>query len=158
LSKCRVDALLDAATRIVDDNPYGFLATVADEVQMRLVRHLSRDGLETIWIGTSPESRKAAAITRTASATYAVEDGARFAYVSLQCTATLVGDPAALRAQWTPSLEAFFPAGPVASSFILICLQPKQLEVMSFADRIHPEPYGLRSAVARRVGHGWEAE
>ena len=146
--------VLWVAERIISANPYGFLVTGGAELGVRLVHHL-RGGLTELWIGTSPVSRKVAAVRAHRDVAYAIEDRSRFAYLSLHGTASLVDEPSILEREWQPSLEAFFPAGPLGGGFTLIRIEPERLEIMSFADGVHPDPVGLVAAMSRRTAAGW---
>ena len=151
------DRLLSVVGELLAANPYGFLVSGTPEAHVRLVHHLSADADGAVWIGTSPRSRKASDIRTEPAVVYAVEDRPRFAYVTLQCRATLVEDPETLTERWTPGLATFFPGGPTGGDFVLARLQPWRIELMSFADGIHPDPYGLVPAVlTREAGGGWE--
>lgn len=143
------DELLDIALKLLRANPYGFLTTIDDgHPHTRLVQHLGADDDGTVWIGTSPASRKAAEISRHRTVSYAVEDRAAFAYLCLYAEAELVGDTAERVARWEAGLAAFFPDGPTGDDFVLIRLRPHRVELMDFSREIHPDPYGLVPATA----------
>ena len=150
------DELVGTALELLRGNPYGFLTTVAGGVpHTRLVQHLAVDDDATVWVGTSPRSRKAAEVAAGGQVSYAVEDRAAFAYVTAVGTAAVVRDEEERAARWQDGLEAFFPGGPRGDDFVLLRLSPARLELMSFAHRIHPDPYGLVPAVLVRSGNGW---
>ncbi|MAT07229.1 MAG: stress protein [Acidimicrobiaceae bacterium] len=139
--------------------PYGFLVTPATPPTARLVQHLHVDDDAAVWIGTSPRSRKASSIATHGAATYVVEDRDRFAYVSVAGTADVVTDLATRNRMWEEGLRAFFPAGPEGDDFVLVRLTPDVVEAMSFADGVHPDPYGLVPCrVERREGAWREVE
>ena len=58
-------------------------------------------------------------------------------------------------AAFVPPDVSSIPDGPEGDDFVLIRLVPRRIELMSFADRIHPEPYGLKEAVLERRDDGW---
>jgi general stress protein 26 len=148
--------LLDVALELLRANPYGFLSTVDNgQPHTRLVQHVSVDADGTVWIGTSPASRKAAEISRHRKVSYAVEDRAAFAYLCLHADAELVGDTTERVARWQNGLESFFPAGPAGDDFMLIRLRPHRIELMDFSRKIHPDPYGLVPAAAERRDGSW---
>lgn len=154
----KVDAheLARTALDLLRRNPYGFLTTVAGGVpHTRLVQHLAVEDDATVWIGTSPRSRKAAEVADDAQVCFAVEDRAAFAYVAVQATSSLVHDEDERVARWQEGLEAFFPDGPRGEDFVLLRLAPVRLELMSFAHGVHPDPYGLLPAVLGRSDDGW---
>ncbi|NUT39156.1 MAG: pyridoxamine 5'-phosphate oxidase family protein [Thermoactinospora sp.] len=148
--------LFDVALTLLRSNPYGFLTTVNDgQPHSRLVQHVGVDADGTVWIGTSPASRKAAEISRHRLVTYAVEDRAAFAYVCLQADAELVDDEDERVARWQDGLEAFFPDGPAGNDFVLIRLRPHRVELMDFVRKIHPDPYGLVPAAVEQREGSW---
>ncbi|ADP80207.1 pyridoxamine 5'-phosphate oxidase family protein [Pseudofrankia inefficax] len=153
-----VDAheLARTALDLLRRNPYGFLTTVAGGVpHTRLVQHLAVEDDATVWIGTSPRSRKAAEVADNAQVCFAVEDRAAFAYVAVQATSSLVHAEEERVARWREGLEAFFPDGPRGDDFVLLRLAPVRLELMSFVHGVHPDPYGLLPAVLGRSDDGW---
>ncbi|WP_282783390.1 MULTISPECIES: pyridoxamine 5'-phosphate oxidase family protein [unclassified Nocardia] len=143
---------LFATTReMLRTTPYGFLSTsAAGRVHTRLVQHAGVDADGTIWIGTSPASRKAADIARSPEVTYAVEDRAAYAYACVYATATVVDDLEERKARWVNGFDMFFPDGPEGDDFVLLRLRPTAVEVMDFTREIHPDPYGLVPARAER--------
>ncbi|WP_306361236.1 pyridoxamine 5'-phosphate oxidase family protein [Nocardia sp. CC227C] len=146
------DELFAAAREMLRTTTYGFLTTVADgRVHTRLVQHAGVDADDTIWIGTSPKSRKAADIAASPEVTYAVEDRPGIAYACVYATATIVDDPEERKARWVNGFELFFPGGPEGDDFVLLRLRPTAVEVMDFTREIHPDPFGLVPARAERA-------
>ena len=83
-----VETTLARARALVQSVPYVILATCnGPTVSTRQVQPLSIDDDMTIWVGTSPRSRKVAEITDTARATVAVEQFDAFAFASVACDA-----------------------------------------------------------------------
>lgn len=148
--------LADLASERLRLNPYGWLVTNSPGAapHARLVGHLSGDA-ERIWIGTSPRSRKAREAAESPLVTYAVEDRASNAYVAFQGHATVVDDPVARTNYWRESLEAFVPDGALGPDFVLISIEVNRIELMDFAEGVHPDPYGLVPAVLERDGTSW---
>ncbi|MEU8900610.1 pyridoxamine 5'-phosphate oxidase family protein [Nocardia sp. NPDC048505] len=145
------DELFTFATEIVRASKYGFLTTTAAGVpHTRLVQTMQVDADGTIWIGTSPESRKAREIAAQPEVSYAVEDRATLAYTCLYATAEIIDDTVESNAKWQPGYEVFFPGGPDGGDFVLLRLRPHAAEVMDFTRQIHPAPYGLVPARAER--------
>ncbi|MFB8008872.1 pyridoxamine 5'-phosphate oxidase family protein [Nocardia sp. NPDC056000] len=143
--------LFEIAAALLRANTYGFLITIGDEIpNARLVQHVGLDDDGTIWIGTSPKSRKAADIAAHPKVTYAVQDRDTPAYVSVHATAEIVDDLATRKERWINGFEKFFPAGPDGDDFVLLRLRPHAVEVMDFARQIHPDPFGLLPARAVR--------
>ncbi|WP_431930391.1 pyridoxamine 5'-phosphate oxidase family protein [Nonomuraea jabiensis] len=141
--------MLDIALKLLRMNPYGFLSTIGDDGRphTRLVEHLAVEDDATVWIGTSPASRKVADVRRHPQVTYAVEDRGAFAYAAIEAQAEVVDDLAERRAKWSTGHIAFFPDGPGGGDFVLLRLRPSRIELMDFTRQIHPEPYGLQPAL-----------
>ena len=110
--------LVDMAVGMLRTNPYGFLITATSEgPRSRLVQHLRVDKDATIWVGTSPRSRKVTDIAVSPLVCYSVEDRAAFAYLTIVANAAVSDDAAQRRAKWDPGLVAFFPGGPEGGRF-----------------------------------------
>ncbi len=148
--------LVDLASRYLDANPYGFLVTHGSGggPHARLVQHLASDA-DRIWIGTSPRSRKAIDVAGSPQVAYAVEDRAAFAYVTFHGAASVVDDLGVRAQRWAEGLEAFFPGGPRGTDFVLLSVLVDRIEIMDFAEGVHPDPYGLVPAVVERAGASW---
>lgn len=145
------DELFDVAREILGANTYGFLNTAADgQPHSRLVQHIGVDDDGTIWIGTSPKSRKATDIAANPRVTYAVEDRAARAYACVYADAELVDDLDERLRRWTKGFETYFPDGPDGGDFVLLRLRPTAVEIMDFTRKIHPDPFGLLPARAEQ--------
>ncbi|KQC39906.1 MULTISPECIES: pyridoxamine 5'-phosphate oxidase family protein [Frankia] len=172
-----VEEALAAAQALLRRNPYGFLTTVGAAARRdasgrvthdqaardqatphaRLVQHLAVTDDLTVWIGTSPRSRKVADIAANPESrvAYAVEDRAALAYLSVSATVSVVDDERERAAKWEDGLAAFFPAGPLGDDFVLLRLDPLRLELMDFTRRLHPDPFGLVPVVVERRAGIW---
>jgi general stress protein 26 len=75
--------------------------------------------------------------------------------VCLYGTATLDEDLSRRRSAWVPGLAPFVPGGPEDPEFVLVRLDPDRIEVWSEQDRVHPDPFGMASAVVLRSADGW---
>jgi general stress protein 26 len=141
----------------LEAHPYGFLITTGEggSPHARLVQHVTVATDLTLWIGTSPRSRKVEEIRRNGRATYAVEDRASFAAVVASGPATIRTELSERETHWIADFESFFPAGPSGDDFVLIRIVPDEIELIDFAHRIHPDPYGLRSQRFAREATGW---
>lgn len=149
-------SLVRLAVGILRRAPYGFLITSGTPPSARLVQHLLVDDDAAVWIGTSPRSRKVRSVVADGVATYAVEDRERFAYVSVAGPADIIDGVEARIRLWEEGLRPFFPDGPEGDDFVLVRVAPDAVEVMSFADRVHPDPFGLVPARAERRKDVWQ--
>ncbi|MEU7136266.1 pyridoxamine 5'-phosphate oxidase family protein [Streptomyces sp. NPDC046261] len=149
--------LFTAALRLARANPNGFLTTHDGlRPHTRLVEHVGVDDDGSVWIGTSPRSRKAAHVAERPQVTYAIEDRAAGAYVVL-CGQAHVEDGLHERlTHWKDAFAAFFPEGPDGDDYVVLRLRPERIELMDFSHRIHPAPFGLVPAVIERRAGQWE--
>jgi general stress protein 26 len=106
---------------------------------------------------TSAGSRKAAEIERAGRLTLAYQHDASGAYVALVGRARLDADPGSKAEIWIPGLDEWFPAGPDDPDAVVVRFAAERIEVWSQADRIMPEPRGLRAAVLQREDGAWKA-
>lgn len=148
--------IVSVARRVLTAVPYGFLTTSGRAgPSVRMVQHLSIDQDLRVVFGTGRRTRKARELRADATAVYAAGDPATGAAACLYGSANIDDDLSHRRAAWVPELAPFFPAGPDGPEFVLVSLNPSRLEVWSAADRVHPEPFGLSSAVVLRSENGW---
>lgn len=144
------DFLASAALTTLRSHPLGFLTTGGGSRSTRLVQHLLVEDDATVWVSTSPRTRKAEEIRTTADAVYAVEDRTTAAYAVLYAECRLVDDPDRRTALWLGAHAPYFPQGPLGDDFVLIRLRPYRIELMDFARAIHPAPFGLHAAALER--------
>jgi general stress protein 26 len=152
------ETLLDVARRLLAAAPCGFFVTAEPQgpPSGRLVQHLEVTDDLTVTFSTSPTTRKAERAAATGTATYLVEDRDCLAYVSLSGQARLDDDLELRRRLWYEGLRDFFPEGPEGSDFVLVVLSTDRVELVSIADKIHPDPYGLVPAVLVRDHDAWQ--
>jgi general stress protein 26 len=151
-----VGVLLRVVEGLLHANPYGFLVSGAARHHVRLVHHLSASTPDELWFGVSIGSRKVGDVEADPTTAYAVEDRSRAAYAALHGTTEVSTDLAVLERHWTGPLATFFPGGPGGGDFVLLRMVPVRIEIMAFADAIHPDPFGLRPAVLARRSDGAE--
>ena len=154
---------MDLVMRVTDmlaTHPYGFLVSAGNggRPHARLVAHSGVDRDLSIWIGTSPASRKVTEIERAGQATYAVEDRASFASLAMSGIATIESEVEVRVARWNEDFRPFFPDGPEGNDFVLIHLVPDEIELIDFANGVHPDPYGLVSQRYIDTTDGWKAD
>lgn len=145
-----------AARRVLATVSYGFLTTVGQNgPSVRMVQHLSVDEDLRVVFGTGRHTRKAGELRADATAVYAVADLATGAAACVYGSGTIDDNLGRRRAAWVPELAPFFPNGPEGPEFVLVTFTPDRVEVWSARDRVHPDPFGLNSAVVVRSGGGW---
>ncbi|MEU4211571.1 pyridoxamine 5'-phosphate oxidase family protein [Streptomyces sp. NPDC026206] len=151
------ESLFTTALRLARANPNGFLTTQDGlGAHTRLVEHVCVDDDGSVWIGTSPRSRKATDVAQRPRVTYAIEDRGAGAYTVFSGQARIEDGLQERLSHWKDSFAAFFPAGPDGDDYVLLRLRPDRIELMDFSRRVHPEPFGLVPAVIERRGARWE--
>lgn len=156
-----VQPVLAAARATMHRKKYCLLATTDDDggIDARVLQPFPPDAEYTVWLGTSPASRKAGQLRRDSRATLVYEDDVRSACVVLVGTVTLVDDLAERRRRFSPFWRAFWPDGPEGPDFVLLRFAPSRIEVWDARRRITPIPFGLRSArVVRSEDGTWRAD
>ena len=89
-------------------------------------------GQFVIWMGTNRNSAKVRKIENDPRATLYYQAPNGGGYVTLRGRATMVDDPEMKERYWRPSWEPFYPDR--EAMFVLIRFEPKNGEVVSFAD------------------------
>ena len=149
--KVEAAEVVAAARRVLATVPYGFFTTLgAAGPSMRMVGCLGIDEDLRVTFGTGRHTRKAAELRANATAIYAAADLTTGAAVCLYGTATIDEDLSRRRSAWVPGLARFVPGGPEDPEFVLVLIDPDRVEVWSEQDRVHPDPFGMASAVVRR--------
>src|SRR5687768_11152528 len=124
----------------------------AEEICARVVQPFPPDTGLGVWFGTSPSSRKVAQLRASDHATLVYADDARNACVVLIGRARIVDELPVRRRRFMPLWWAFFPRGP-DHDFVAIRFEPERIELLDFARRMTPAPFGLASvAVEHRDG------
>lgn len=153
------DRLFEIALSTIEGVPFCFLITVDESGQAhaRLMEPFGPQKDLVIWFGTSPRTRKVRDIRRDSRVAVAYENVGESAYVTLLGTAQLIDDLDLRYRYWRdgPVWNAIWPAGPEGDDYMLIRFVPTRIEVMSGANDVFPNPYGLRPAVLVRKGDAW---
>lgn len=151
-----VGPVLGAARATMRRVRYCVLATAGDDgVDARALQPFPPAEDLTVWMGTSPRSRKVAQLRRDPRATLVYEDDGRGACVVLAGRAEIV-DALEERSRRFMALHwAFFPDGPAGDDYVLLRFVPERVEVWDSGRRITPEPFGLRAARLVRQDGAW---
>jgi general stress protein 26 len=150
--------LLKVAKDTINAVQYCFLITISEsgkQANARLVQHHKPEQDWTIWICTSSKSRKVREIRHENHITVTFQDDREYAYITLLGSATVEDDTQLKQRYWQDDLIDYFPEGPTCEDYILIKFVPSRIEIMNFAHKITPEPYGLRHAILMRSGEDW---
>ena len=145
-----------AARRVLTTVPYGFFTTLGTtRPSVRMVGYLDIDEDLRVTFATGRHTRKVAELKANATAIYAAADLATGAAVCLYGTATIDDDLSRRRSAWSPGLARFV-SGPEDPEFVLVSIDPDRVEMWSEQDQVHPDPFGMASAVVLRSADGWE--
>lgn len=135
---------------------YCLLATTGEDgVDARVLQPFPPGDDLTVWMGTSPRSRKVAQLRRDPRATVVFQDDARGASVVLAGRAAVVESIDERTRRFMPLHWAFFPAGPTGDDYVLLRFEPERLEVWDARSGVAPAPFGLRAARLVRDGASW---
>jgi general stress protein 26 len=159
MKRARTDAehVFRAARATMRRKKLALLATQGTGgVDARVLQPFPPDDDLVVFMGTRRGSRKAQQIEESGRATLVYEDDAKDACVTLIGKASIVEDDA-MRAKYFSDLwYAFFPGGPLSDEYVLIRFEPEKIEVLDFARKVTPPPFGLRAATLTQKDGRWE--
>jgi general stress protein 26 len=141
--------VLSAARDVMKQARYASLITIdaTGQPQARVMDPSDPDADLTVWIATNPASRKVGQLRRRSRATLLYFDRATESYVTLLGSASLVTDPAEKERHWQTKWAPHYPAGPRASSHMLIRFTPRTLEIVSAPHKLQSDPKTWRPVV-----------
>lgn len=156
-SRSGPEPVLRAARATMRRKKYCLLVTAAGDgtARARVLQPFPPGPDLTVWMGTSPHTRKAAELRADPRATLVYQDDARAACVVLAGRVEQVEAVEERRRRFMPGWWAFWPDGPEGPDFVLLRFEPEALEVWDATRHITPEPFGLRSARLVRRGGTW---
>jgi general stress protein 26 len=101
----------------------------------------------SVWMATSPDTRKAVEIEADARVALVYFDAGDPGYATLIGKARLVDDLGERRARWKEEWEPYYPGGPGGDSYRLIEVVARRLEVVSLAHDIAADPLAWQPAI-----------
>jgi general stress protein 26 len=150
------EATLEAARSTMKRKKYCLLTTIgADGPSARVLQPFPPREDFSVWLGTSPASRKVAELRADDRATLVYQDDDRAACVSLVGRVRILESVETRRKGFMAMWWAFFPEGPEGDDFVVLCFEPQRIEVWDASRGITPEPFGLRSAQVTREAGTW---
>ena len=151
------ELILETAKSSMRSEEYCMLITLgeAGEANARLVQPFEPEPDMTIWVGTWSKSRKVREIQKDSRVTLAFYDRDSTAYVTLLGLAGIENDLNKKRKYWREEWIGFIPQGPEGDDYVLVKFIPFRIELMSFANGVLPQPYGLKPAVVIRLEDLW---
>jgi general stress protein 26 len=158
MTESREQRLLETARSTIKNGEYCFFITQGESgsPNARLMQPYEPEADMTVWLGASPRARKIRDLRRNNEVTLAFFDPRETGYVTLQGTAEVVENLELRRKYWRVYWNDFYPGGPESDDYVLIKFTPNRIEMMNFAQKVMPQPYGLRPAILRREGKGWK--
>jgi general stress protein 26 len=138
--------IVTVAREIMQKARYCALVTIGrdGQPQARIVDPLAPEPDLSVWIATSPATRKVAEIRANPRVTLIYFDPAGPAYVTLHATAELVTGAALKAAHWKDDWAPFYKDAHRGDDFVLIRSKPMRLEVVSQGHGIVNEPVSWR--------------
>ena len=151
-----VDRSLQIARKMMRQAQFCFLITLGKDggANARVLQPFPPQEDFTVWLGTSPRSRKVLELSDDDRATLTYESPGK-GFVSLSGRATMCTEMELRQRWWRDTWFAFFPDGPAGDDFAVLKFVPSRIELLHFPARLTPAPFGLKSAVLVREGHGW---
>ncbi|MGA7992087.1 MAG: pyridoxamine 5'-phosphate oxidase family protein, partial [Thermoanaerobaculia bacterium] len=139
-------AVLRAAHEVALKARYASFITIGEDgqPQARIVDALGPDEEFTVWVGTSPVTRKVAEIAKDPRVTLSFFDTSGPAYVTLVGTAHLVTDPTVKAKHWKSAWVPFYKNEWRGADFALLKFTPRRLEVVSQAHGFFNDPLTWR--------------
>ncbi len=140
------EKVLAAAREIALKARYCALVTLArdGQPQARIVDPLAPEPDLSVWIATSPLTRKVDEIRVNPRVTLFYFDASGPAYVTLHAMAEIVTDAAEKAKHWKEDWAPFYKNGPRGDDFVLIRAKPTRLEVVSQGHGIVNDPVSWR--------------
>ncbi|GEM_PF-433984 len=126
--------ILSAARRIIDSAYYGTLITLDQDNQpkARVMEPFRPNKDFTIWLATTPRSRKVQEIRNNPIATMHYFDKNRIGYVSLMGKAFIIDDDKIKSQKWKAGWDRFYKNQ--KDDYLLIKFIPKTLELISIPE------------------------
>jgi general stress protein 26 len=109
----------------------------------------------TIYLGTSPHSRKVGEIQGNQRVNLSYHSSRENAYVSMMGNASIEDNISMRSYYWREEWRVFFPGGPDSDDYTLIKFVPDRIEVMNLARNICRVPYGLRPYILIKENNDW---
>jgi general stress protein 26 len=146
------EAVLKAAREVIAAARYATLTTI-DELggfpYSRVVDPFAPENDFAVWVGTNAESRKVEHIARNPRVTLLYFDPPRQHYVSLVGSATVVRDAKEKSRRFKPEWQAFYRNGSAGDDYVLIRIDPSQLEIVAESLGMKNDPATWRPVTIR---------
>lgn len=142
-------AILAAARDVMTQARYCALVTLGENghPQARVVDPFPPDDTMTVWIGTSPATRKVAEIAKDPRVTLMYFDPKSEGYVTLLGRADVVSDPVEKERRWKDEWKDFYKDRNRGKDYVLIRVRPSRLEISSRAHGMANDPQTWRPVI-----------
>ena len=159
MKRLTVEQLLTVAKDAILSTYYCFLITISESgvPNARLMQPYEPEDDLTVFLGSSPQSRKVSELQGNNRASLAYHSLRENAYVTMIGTASIENDVATRQKYWRDEWKIFFPGGPLSGDYTLVRFAPCRIEVMNLARNIYQQPYGLRPCILVRENDTWVA-
>lgn len=126
------DSLLTVARSMIDSTRIATFATLdqSGAPRIRPMDPFRPDSDMTIWLGTNPNSRKVAEITKNPTVAICYLNPSMTGYVTVYGTATVINDPNEKAKRWKTEWEAFYKDRD--KDYVLIRVKPTKIELLDF--------------------------
>ena len=140
--------MLSSARKLMEKARYCALITIGDDgqPQARVVDPFLPDEGMIIWIATNPASRKIAQIKKDARVTLFYLNPNGSGYVTILGKADLVNAMAEKEKHWKDAWSFLYKDKYRGDDFVLIRVQPRRLEIISYPDKLINDPKTWRPA------------
>lgn len=125
------------------------------ELHARLMQPFLPEEDLTVWFGVNARSRKVHEIEANQLVTMAYHFQPESAYVSLQGRAALVDDLEMRRRYWRQEWSEFWTDGPEGDDYLLVRVQPYQIDIMNNALQVTDENSLLRPLILTKEVDEW---
>lgn len=158
-----LDNCLKATHHMLNKAKYCFLVTQGEDgwCHTRLVQPIieidnKNSEYFRIWLGTRQDLRKVEEVWNNPKITLAFEDSRENANLVIYGYAYIETEERIKKNYWKFTWKLFFPKGPKANNYIAIRIEPIELEILNFKQKITPEPFGLKAAKLLRKNGEWQ--
>jgi len=138
--------VIKAAKEVMTKARYCALITIGDDgqPQARVVDPFFPEDDMTVWLATSPATRKVAQIVKDPRVTLFYFDTGTQGYVTVLGKAELIRDPAEKAKQWKEEWASFYKDKNRGDDYMLIRVKPRRLEIVSYAHGLANDPQTWR--------------
>ena len=152
-----LDHCLNTARSMLKKTKYCFLISNNERnwPSARMVQPIIDFDTFVIWIGTNPSLRKINEIEKNPNVTLAFGNDKENANLIIHGRANIVRDESIKKKHWIGSWLLFFPNGPMGDDFVLIKIEPLEMELMNFKKNVAPEPFGLKPVKIIKENGNW---